>query len=97
VTEGGLRARYRNGGHADWLTTGKITEFTVELMQTAHTFQPGHRIRLEISSSNFPRFSRNLNSRVLPEMGTAEDMLVAEQRIFHSAAHPSCLIMRVTQ
>ena len=97
VTEGGLRARYRNGGHADWLTPGNITEFTIELMQTAHTFQPGHRLRLEISSSNFPRFSRNLNCRVLPETGSAEDMLVAEQRIFHSAAHPSCLIMRVTQ
>ena len=95
VTEGGLRARYRNGRHADWLTPGNITEFTIELMQTAHTFQPGHRLRLEISSSNFPRFSRNLNSRALPETGTEEDILVAEQRIFHSPAYPSCLILRV--
>jgi putative CocE/NonD family hydrolase len=91
VSEGALRARYRHGGHDGWLVPGQVTELTVDLHQAAHTFVTGHRIRLELTSSNFPRLSRNLNSAVLPERGTSEDIVVAEQTVHHNARYPSNL------
>jgi hypothetical protein len=60
-----------------------------------HTFKPNHRIRLEIASSNFPRFDRNLNSRVTPALGRAADAQKAVQQVFHSAPHPSHLSLPV--
>ena len=70
---------------------GEATEFTIDLWDIAHTFEPNHRIRLEISSSNFPRFDRNLNSRVTPALGSAEDVRRAVQQVFHDGSHPSRL------
>ena len=91
-----VRARYRNGcDHEEFLEPGKVTEFQIDLWDIAHTFQPNHRIRLEISSSNFPRFDRNLNSRVTPALGHAKDVQKATQQIFHNAQHPSCLNLPV--
>ncbi len=61
--EGILRARYREGfSRKVWLEPNKIYELTVDLMATSLFVPAGHRIRLEISSSNFPRFDRNLNT-----------------------------------
>jgi predicted acyl esterase len=60
---------------------------------TSNTFMPGHRIRLEISSSNFPRFDRNLNTGEDPTTGTRMD--VAKQTIYHSARYPSRLVLPV--
>ena len=92
IAEGIIRARYRDGcDREEFLEPGKVTEFLVDLWDVAHTFQPNHRIRLEISSSNFPRFDRNLNSRVTPALGRAEDARKAVQQVFHDAAHPSRL------
>ena len=62
----------------------------------AHTFKANHAIRLEISSSNFPRFDRNLNSRVTPALGSAEDAQKATQQVFHNAPYPSHLSLPVT-
>lgn len=93
VSEGGLRLRYRHGGHDAWLTPGEVVEVTVELHQIAHRFAPGHRVRLEVSSSSFPRLSRNLNCRVLPERGGVDDIVVAEQVVVHDAEHPSRLVL----
>ena len=91
-----VRARYRNGcDHEEFLEPGKVTEFQIDLWDIAHTFQPNHRIRLEISSSNFPRFDRNLNSRVTPALGHANDIQKATQQIFHNAQYPSCLNLPV--
>ncbi len=92
IAEGIVRARYREGcDREEFLEPGEIVEFTIDLWDMAHTFLVGHRLRLEISSSNFPRFDRNLNSRVTPALGRAEDARKAEQRVFHDAAHASCL------
>jgi predicted acyl esterase len=65
------------------------------LWDLAHTFLPGHRIRVEISSSNFPRFDRNMNTG--RELGTdgPHDAIRAEQEIHHDAAHPSALVLPV--
>jgi hypothetical protein len=90
IAEGIVRARYRNGcDREEFLTPGAVTEFHIDLWDMAHTFKPNHRIRLEISSSNFPRFDRNLNSRVTPGLGRAEDAQKAVQQVFHDSRYPS--------
>jgi len=96
VTEGIVRARYRNGtDREEFLTPEEITEFEIKLYSTAYTFQADHSIRLEVTSSNFPRWDRNLNSRVTPAFGTKDDVRKATQQIFHSAEHPSSLNLPV--
>ncbi len=96
IAEGIVRARYRNSReHAEFLEPGKPTAFTIDLWDVAHTFQANHCIRLEISSSNFPRFDRNLNARVTPALGSAADAQKAVQQVFHDAQRPSCLTLPV--
>jgi putative CocE/NonD family hydrolase len=70
---------------------GKVYEYTISLWETSQLFKAGHRIRLEISSSNFPRFARNQNTG-LP-FGTSSEIKKAEQTIYHDAKHPSRLIL----
>ena len=90
IAEGIIRARYRNSeDREEMLEPGIVTEFVIDLWDVAHTFRPGHRIRLEISSSNFPRFDRNLNARLNPAEGTAEDASKAIQQVHHSTQYPS--------
>lgn len=63
LTEGILRARYRNSfTELELMEPGEIYELWLNLWATANVFLPGHRIRLEVSSSNFPRFDRNSNT-----------------------------------
>lgn len=96
ITEGIIRARYRNGqDREEMLEPGTVTKFVIDLWAVAHTFKPGHRIRLEISSSNFPRFDRNLNARVHPAAGTAADAQEAVQQVLHTTHYPSCLSLPV--
>jgi putative CocE/NonD family hydrolase len=95
VTEGVLRARYRNGGPRDWLVPGRATMVTVKLADVAHTFLTGHRIRLDVTSSNYPRLSRNLNTRILPEAGTLADAVVADQAVLHGGRHASRLVLHI--
>jgi putative CocE/NonD family hydrolase len=96
IADGIIRARYRNGcDREEFLKPGEVTEFHIDLWDMAHTFLAGHRIRLEVSSSNFPCFDRNLNSRVTPALGSAEDVQAAVQHVFHDASHPSRLSLPV--
>src|ERR1051325_338613 len=92
LTDGIVRARYRESTkQASLITPGKIYRYTIDLWTTANVFKAGHRIRLNISSSNFPRFNRNLN--------TGEDIInstrsvAAHQTIYHDREHPSALIL----
>lgn len=63
VQEGILRARYREGFEKKvWMRPGDVYEARVDLSATSNYFAPGHRIRLQVSSSNFPRFDRKLNT-----------------------------------
>ncbi len=89
VAEGALRARTRLGGVDAWLVPGEVTELTVTLHHTAHVFAAGHRIRVDLAGSSFPRFSRNLGTREVPELGRIEDAVVTEQLVHHDAVHPS--------
>ena len=94
VSEGIIRARYRNSEHREsWLTPGAVHEFTIDLGFTATVFRQGHRIRLEISSSNFPHFDRNLNTAA--PYGESAEMQTATQRVVHDAEHPSQLVLQI--
>jgi putative CocE/NonD family hydrolase len=96
IAEGIARARYRDGlDHETFLTDGEIVEMTVPLLDVGHQFGRGHRLRLEISSSNFPRFDRNLNSRVQPARGKPSDVRVARQQVHHDADHPARLVLPI--
>jgi putative CocE/NonD family hydrolase len=94
LCEGILRARYRHGlDKPALLKPGQPQRFEIDLWVTSNLFQRGHRIRLEISSSNFPRFDRNPNSG--KPFGTDTELLTAQQTIFHELGHASHLLLPV--
>lgn len=90
-----VRARYRAGNDQppSLLEPGKPYQYDLTLGTTATVFRKGHRIRLEISSSSFPQFDRNTNTGNI--IAHDEGIVVAEQAVFHDAAHPSFLILPV--
>jgi putative CocE/NonD family hydrolase len=85
VTDGVLRTRYRLGGTEDWLVPGEPTPLVVRLADTAHTFAVGHRLRVELSGSSFPRFAPNPGTRVLPELAAGADLTTAVHHVAHGA------------
>lgn len=94
LTEGILRAQYRNSQlKATPLTPGKVYQFSIDLWATSNVFRAGHRIRLEVSSSNFPRFDRNLNTG--EPAATSAKWATATNTILHDTAHPSALLLPV--
>jgi N-acetylated-alpha-linked acidic dipeptidase len=94
LSEGILRARYRKGfDRPELLTPGEPVELSIDLGATGNVFLPGHRIRLEVSSSNFPRFDRNPNTGGV--FGVEKELRIAEQTVFRDGAHPSRLILPV--
>ncbi len=98
IIDGIIRARYRNSmSNPEPLTPGEVTEFTIDLTATSNVFMTGHRIRLEIASSNFPRFDRNPNTGGVVAEATAADCEVANQTIYHTAQYPSRITLPVIQ
>jgi putative CocE/NonD family hydrolase len=93
LTDGILRARYRQPGQETLLKPGEPYEFRIQLAPTSNVFKAGHRVRVEISSSNFPRFDRNPNTGQIPLEAT--DLRPALQTILHDGAHPSCIVLPV--
>jgi len=93
VTDGILRARYRNGlEKEEFLVPGKVYKFHISLKACAHTFGPGHKIRLEISSSNFPKYDRNLNND--EPIFESKNPQTARQTVYFGPGMASCLIVR---
>ncbi len=89
-----VRARYRNGlDKAELMTPGRVYEFTIEMYPTSLVFRRGHRIRLDISSSNFPRFDVNPNTG--EPLGDHRRWALAENSVYHDAAHPSHIVLPV--
>ena len=91
------RMRYREGYDRPpvWMEGGKVYEVTLQPLTTSNFFQPGHRLRIEVSSSNFPRFDRNLNTG-----GNNFDEtkgVVAHNVVHHSKEHPSRLTVTVVK
>jgi putative CocE/NonD family hydrolase len=94
IADGILRARYRESLHTPkLLTKGEVYELTIDLWATSHAFLPGHRLRVEISSSNFPRFDRNLNTG--GDQATGATFQVAEQAVFHNQRFRSHILLPV--
>lgn len=95
VTEGVLRARYREStmGMPQPTIPDKVYEYKIDLWATSNVFLTGHRIRLEVSSSNFPRFDRNLNTGRSASTDTV--FVKARNTILHDGVHPSALVLSV--
>lgn len=89
-----VRARYRNGfGKAELLKPGQPYEFTIEMYPTSVVFKRGHRIRLDISSSNFPRFDVNPNTG--EPLNNNRRWQIADNTVYLDAKHPSQIILPV--
>jgi putative CocE/NonD family hydrolase len=94
LTEGILRARYRDSQEKPtMLNPGEAYKLNIDLWSTSNVFLKGHMLRLEVSSSNFPRFDRNMNTG--EDQATAQKWLPATNLIYHDAAHPSALVLPV--
>jgi putative CocE/NonD family hydrolase len=95
VSEGILRARFREGlDKIKLLKPGEIYQYEIELTPTANVFLPGHRIRIDITSSNFPQFDRNPNTG--EPLGESKNVRVAKQTIYHDKGHPSYIVLPVS-
>jgi putative CocE/NonD family hydrolase len=82
------RARYRaSETHPTLIRSGKVYQYTIHVWPTANVFKAGHRLRLEISSSNFPMYDRNPNTGAPFAQNAA--LRTARQTIFHDLHHPS--------
>ena len=96
MAEGILRARFRQGlSTPALLEPGTAYRYEIDMVGTALVFQPGHRIRVDITSSNFPQFDRNLNTG--DPLGKGTKPRVAQQTIWHSAARPSAIVLPVVR
>ncbi|HET7521735.1 MAG TPA: CocE/NonD family hydrolase [Bacillales bacterium] len=93
LTDGIVRAKYRNGYQPEPVQPGDIVEYEIDLWATSNVFLPGHRIRVEVSSSNFPRFDRNPNTG--KTMVDSSETQPARQKVFHNADYPSHIILPV--
>ncbi|MBM3957772.1 MAG: CocE/NonD family hydrolase, partial [Gemmatimonadetes bacterium] len=93
LADGIVRARYRNSlERAEPITAGAVEKYEIDLVATSNVFKKGHSIRVEMSSSNFPRFDRNLNTG--KSFDDAE-VRVATNTVFHDAAHPTHITLDV--
>lgn len=96
LTDGIIRARYRNFGHGEapsLIEPGKAYEYEIDLWATSNLFKKGHRIRLDITSSNFPRWDRNPNTG--HAFGEDSELVIAHQTILHDAEHPSYITLPI--
>ena len=92
ISEGILRARFREGlDKIKLLTPNQVYEYEIELTGTANVFLPGHRIRVDITSSNFPQFDRNPNTG--DPFGSSDRIRVAQQTIHHGGARLSSIVL----
>ena len=91
-----LRGRYRNRREPpEFLEPGRVYEFRITMFPTANVFKKGHRIRVDVSSSNFPRFDVNPNtSEPLMTSGLTR---VAMNTIYHDPARPSHILLPVVE
>ena len=96
LSDGILRARYRESlSRPQLMTPGEVYRLEIDLVATSNVFFKGHRVRLEVSSSNFPRFDRNTNTGGLIAREGEADFRVALNEVLHDAGHPSHLVLPV--
>ena len=96
IVQGALRARYREGvSKKVWMKSGEVYKIEIDLHATSYYFAPGHRIRLDISSSDFPNYERNLNTGRNNYDETK--WVVAKNMVYHSEKYPSYVLLPVIQ
>jgi uncharacterized protein len=94
LEDGIIRARFRDSLAAEKLMKpGTIYPFTIKLYPTSNVFKRGHRIRVDISSSNFPRFDVNPNTG--EPLNNNRRWLTAVNTIYHESDHPSCIVLPI--
>ena len=92
IAEGMLRGRFHKGlDKPELLIPGQAYEFEIDLVGTANVFLPGHRIRVDITSSNFPQFDRNPNTG--DDLGSSPKVRTAAQTVFHGGSRTSHIIL----
>lgn len=97
LLEGIQRMRFRDGFSAidtSMMILGTVYPIVIELPYTANTFLAGHRLRIDITSSNYPRFDKNLNNG--HEMYVAGDTLIAENKVYHDEVNASFVAFQTT-
>lgn len=94
LVDGIIRARFRDSLEKPTLmAAGKVYRFEIDMWSTSHLFEKGHKIRIDITSSLFPKYSRNLNTGNIP--GLDAEMSLADQKVFHEEAYPSHIVLPV--
>ena len=94
LTDGIIRARYRESlATPQLIQPSQVYRYTIDLVTTSNVFRKGHQIRLEVSSSNFPRFDRNPNTG--EDVSSAQELRPALQTIYHDANAPSHLLLPI--
>ena len=94
LTDGIIRARFRTPrSPAQLIEPGQVYEYTIDLWATSNVFKKGHRIRVEVSSSNFPRFDRNTNTG--NAIGEDASFLAALQTVYHEGDHASRITLPI--
>ena len=93
LCDGIIRARLRNRRKAELIEPGKVYKYQINLWPTSNVFLKGHRIRVDISSSNFPRFDRNPNTG--HKLGADTEMRTARQTVYHTSEYPSHILLPV--
>ncbi|HVB24966.1 MAG TPA: CocE/NonD family hydrolase [Ktedonobacteraceae bacterium] len=96
LTDGIIRARYRNFTHGEapsLIEPGTAYEYEIDLWATSNVFKAGHCIRLDVTSSNFPRWDRNPNTG--HDFGADDELTIAHQTILHDSHHPSYVVLPI--
>ena len=94
LSDGILRLRYRDSQEKpELMNPEQVYKISVDLSATSNVFRKGHIMRLEVSSSNFPRFDRNMNTGV--DQATSRQFVSATNTVLHDAEHPSALLVPV--
>ncbi|MBC8870950.1 MAG: CocE/NonD family hydrolase [Planctomycetes bacterium] len=96
VSQGMVRARYRNGlDKPELIELGKVVKYTIRMNPTSNAFLPGHRIRLDITSSDFPNYDRNHNTAA--NQNADAELAIAEQTVHRGGTHPTRIVLPVIE
>ena len=94
LQDGIIRARYRtSAAEPSLIEPGRVYQYEIDLWSTSHLVKAGHQLRVEVSSSNFPRFDRNPNTGA--PIGQDSRMETARQTVYHSTDHPSHIVLPI--
>jgi putative CocE/NonD family hydrolase len=94
LVDGVIRARYREGfDEPKLIEPGKVYKYEIDMWATSYKLSPGDRIRIDITSSNFPRLARNLNTGA--DFAKTSEMKIANQTIHMSEKYPSKIVLPI--